>query len=114
MKAYAIVPTSISSFMFAERFADDCEFREMSSRTIKRCVSSIRAFEKYITYITSEGHDFISVADRDVLRGFLDRLRRERGFCQETIENSFTALSSFYEFLVYERIVDGNLVLAVR
>ncbi|MGA9098846.1 MAG: tyrosine-type recombinase/integrase [Methanotrichaceae archaeon] len=111
MKVSAITQTSTSPIMFIERFADDCELRGMSPRTIERYISSIRAFEKYIT---SEGYDFGLAADREVLRGFLDHIRREKGLCQKTIENSFTAISSFYEFFVYEKIVDANPVLAVR
>lgn len=111
MKASAISQTSASPITLIDRFADDCELRGMSPRTIERYVSSIRAFEKYVT---SEGLDFISAADREVLRRFLDDIRRNKGFCQKTIENSFTALSTFYEFLVYEMIVDANPVLAVR
>lgn len=111
MRASAISQISANSMTLIDRFADDCELQGLSPRTIERYVSSIRPFEKYIT---SEGLDFISAADREVLRGFLDDLRRNKGFCQKTIENSFTALSTFYEFLVYERKVDANPVLAVR
>ncbi len=94
-----------------ERFADDCELRGMSSSTVERYVSSIKAFRGYIE---ARGYSFVDAADRDVLRDFLDHLRRDRMLSQKTIENSFTALSSFYEYLEYEGYVDKNPVGSVR
>jgi integrase/recombinase XerD len=94
-----------------ERFADDCELRGMSLSTIERYVSSIKAFS---SYIESRGYNFVDAADREVLRDFLDHLRRDRRLSQKTIENSFTALSSFYEYLEYEGHVDKNPVGSVR
>ena len=96
---------------FIERFADDCELRGMSLSTIERYVSSIKAFSNYIE---SRGYSFVDAADREVLRDFLDHLRRDRRLSQKTIENSFTALSSFYEYLEYEGHVDKNPVGSVR
>lgn len=94
-----------------EMFADDCELRGMSPSTVERYVSSIKAFGNYIE---SKGYNFVIAANREILRGFLDHLRRERGLSQKTIENSFTALSSFYEYLEYEGHVDKNPVGSVR
>jgi integrase/recombinase XerD len=94
-----------------ERFADDCELRGMSHSTVERYVSSIKAFGDYIK---SRGCNLVDAADRDLLRDFLDYLRRERKLSLKTIENSFTALSSFYEYLEYEGYVDKNPVGSVR
>ena len=52
-------------------------------------------------YLDSTGVDVLAV-DRDDLRGFIEH-SRERGLSQRTIELIFSVLSSFYEYLVYER-----------
>jgi integrase/recombinase XerD len=88
-----------------ERFADDCDLRRMSSSAVERYVSPIKAFRGYIE---ARGYSFVDADDREVLRDFLNHLRRDRMLSQETIENSFTALSSFYEYLEYEDYADKN------
>lgn len=104
-------PAAIPPNRLIERFADDCELRGMSHSTVERYVSSIKAFG---IYIESRGYDFVTAANREVLRDFLDHLRRDRGLSQKTIENSFTALSSLYEYMEYEGYVEKNPVGSVR
>jgi integrase/recombinase XerD len=55
----------------------------------------------------------LSKVDKESLRGFIGYLKAQ-GKSQKTIENYFSVLSSFYEYLTYEEIVDKNPVLAVR
>jgi len=55
----------------------------------------------------------LSDVDKEALRGFIGYLKAQ-GKTQKTIENYFSVLSSFYEYLTYEGIVDKNPVLAVR
>jgi len=55
----------------------------------------------------------LSDVDKESLRGFIGYLKAQ-GKAQKTIENYFSVLSSFYEYLTYEGIVDKNPVLAVR
>jgi integrase/recombinase XerD len=55
----------------------------------------------------------LSEVDKESLRGFIGYLKAQ-GKTQKTIENYFSVLSSFYEYLTYEEIVDKNPVLAVR
>jgi site-specific recombinase XerD len=104
--AATVTPTGMR-----EMFADDCELRGMSPSTVERYISSIKAFGNYLE---SKGYNFVMAADRDILRGLPDHLRRDRGFSQKTIENSFTALSSFYEYPEYEGYIDKNSVGSVR
>jgi integrase/recombinase XerD len=52
--------------------------------------------------------------DKNVIKGFLDYLRKEREIGQKTVENYFCALSSFYDFLEYEDYVDKNPINSVR
>jgi integrase/recombinase XerD len=59
-----------------------------------------------------DGKD-ISNVDKEALRGFIGYLKTQ-GKTTKTIENYFSVLSSFYEYLTYEEVVDKNPVLAVR
>jgi integrase/recombinase XerD len=89
-------------------FKDDCELRGMSPATIERYVSSLRDLGKYL------GQKDIESADKETIKGFLDYLRRDRGLCLRTIENSFAAVSCFYDYLVYHGSAKENPVGSVR
>ena len=52
-------------------------------------------------------------ADKEILRGFIGYLKAQEK-TQKTIENYFSCLSSFYEFLVFEGKSSANPVIAVR
>jgi integrase/recombinase XerD len=67
----------------------------------------------FTEYLNGQGISLIDV-DRDVLRGFLEYLRLDRGVSHKTLENYFTVLSSLYEYLAYEGYVERNPVLPVR
>jgi site-specific recombinase XerD len=89
-------------------FKDDCELRGMSPATIERYISSLRDLGKYM------GEQDIENADKETIKGFLDYLRRDRGLCLRTIENSFAAVSCLYGYLEYHSIVKENPVGTVR
>ena len=93
-----------------EEFYDDCELRDLTAETIRRYKSSILIFNSFLT------HRETSVLDvtKDTLKEFLRYLRQERAVKTKTIENYFSALSSFYEFLDFEGYIAKNPVLAVR
>ena len=93
-----------------EEYKDDCERRGLTRETIRRYLSSIGIF---FEYLEKNELDLFS-SDRDILRGFLDYLRRDRKIKQRTVENYFAALSSFYEFLEYERYISKNSVQSIR
>lgn len=92
------------------RYKEDCEVRGMSPESTRRYISSLNIYAKYLA---SKGLDIFHV-DKEVFRSFLDYLRRDRGISQRTVENYFSALSSFYEFLEYEEYVDKNPINSVR
>jgi integrase/recombinase XerD len=56
----------------------------------------------------------LSQADREDLKEFLSHLRNQQKIGVKTMENYFSALSSFYEYLVYENFAKVNPVLPVR
>jgi integrase/recombinase XerD len=93
-----------------EQFRDDCDSRGLSPESTRRYISSLRI---YALYLADKDEDILSV-DKNVIKGFLDYLRKERGIGQKTVENYFCALSSFYDFLEYEDYVDKNPINSVR
>lgn len=48
------------------------------------------------------------------LRDFLQHLKNGRGSKLKTIENDFTALSFFYDYLVFDGILASNMILSFR
>ena len=92
-----------------KRFLKDCEARGMSPRSIPGYKSALKMFG---LYIRQAGVDILKV-DREALRGFIVH-SREIGRSQRSIELIFSVLSSFYEYLEYERLLSSNPVLAVR
>jgi len=99
-----------SSESLIDGFQADCRIRGMASGSIPRYLSVIKIFTEYLN---GQGISLIDV-DRDVLRGFLEYLRLDRGVSHKTLENYFTVLSSLYEYLAYEGYVERNPVLPVR
>jgi integrase/recombinase XerD len=92
-----------------ENFLQDCKTRGMSPRSLPGYRSALKMFA---LYLSSKDVNILNV-DRDVLRGFIEH-SRERGLSQRTIELIFSVLSSFYEYLVYEKRLSSNPILAVR
>jgi integrase/recombinase XerD len=92
-----------------ESYLQDCRIRGMSPRSLPGYKSALKIFG---LYISSQGIEVLTV-DKDVLRGFLEH-SRGRGLSQRTIELTFSVLSSFYEYLVYEGQTQSNPVPAVR
>ncbi|MCJ7443465.1 MAG: tyrosine-type recombinase/integrase [Methanotrichaceae archaeon] len=99
------------SAVLIDGFIYDCGLQGMSPSTIERYISSIRAFSKFIE---SRGLDFKTAADIEVMRNFLAYFRLDRKLSQKTIENTFTALFSFYKYLKFERYIEENPVSEVR
>lgn len=92
-----------------EAFREDCINRGMTPESIRRYISSLRTF---LAWLDGRGID-VKHVDRFVLRELLSYLR-SKGLKQKTLENYFSAISSFYDFLQYENVVNGNPVIPVR
>lgn len=91
-------------------FIADCGLRGMSSESIRSYRSNLRIFH---AFLKREGFSVLGV-DKDVLRSFLAYLKEERKVSHKRVENYFSSLSSFYEYLAYEGYVPVNPVLPVR
>ena len=91
-------------------FREDCLLRGMSEESVRKYVSAIRIFSQFLK---DRGLGFADV-DKNVLRQFLRYLKFERKTSYKTLENYFSALSTFYDYLAYEEIVPANTVLPFR
>lgn len=108
-----VLSTSTSLDTSAElirRYREDCEIRGMSPESLRRYISSLKIYNQYLR---ERNLDLLNV-DRNVLRGFLEYLRKDRDVGLKTIGNYFTAMAMFYEFLEFEGYVDKNPVYSVR
>jgi integrase/recombinase XerD len=109
--SYEITTSHINrSEEFISRFEGDCGIRGISPETTRRYLSSLGIFNQYLESRTLD----ILLINKDTIRGFLDYLRRERKVSHKTIENYFSALSSFYDFLEYEDYITKNPIASVR
>jgi integrase/recombinase XerD len=93
-----------------ERFRKDCAIRGLTPESTVRYASTLRIFNEFLQ---GKGLDLLQV-DGNVLRDWLEFLRIDRKVSQKTLENYFTEISSFYEFLLYEGLIAANPVAAVR
>ena len=91
-------------------FVDDCELRGYSPETIRSHRSNLRTIARYLD---SQGFSFRDV-EKNVLKRVLTYLRNTRGVGQKTLGSYFSALSSFYEYLVYEDLHSVNPVPSFR
>lgn len=105
-----VMEIKLSNEYLIEEFVKDCKLRGLTKETIRNYKSQLKIFNQFLEGI---GKDILNI-DRDALREFIGYLKEIRGNSSKRIENYFSALSSFYDFLVYEKIVEKNHVLEVR
>ncbi len=90
-------------------FCKDCKLRGMTDESIRRYKSSLKMFAGFLK---SRGLSLDDV-NINVLREFL-QLLYDKGVKHKTIENCFSAPSSFYDYLVFEGIAEANVILPFR
>lgn len=93
-----------------EDFREDCVLRGMSEESVRKYISAIRIFTQFLKDKQLEFAD----VDKNVLKEFLCYLKFERKVNHKTLENYFSALSAFYDYLAYEELVPANNVLPFR
>lgn len=92
-----------------EKWQQDAAIRGMSPETILKYGWDIKRFLEF-----AEGMDHNPlVADRAMIRDWVDELRK-RGNRTQTIQHCLAAISSFYEYYIYEGIMENNPVTPVR
>ncbi len=92
-----------------ELFKEDCNTRDFTKGTIESYDSILKLFSHYLK---KKGYSLL-IVDREILRGYISDLRKD-GIDQKTIENRFSAFSSFYDYAVYEDLLEKNLVKDIR
>ena len=91
-----------------EKFCEDCKLRGMTPESIRRYKSSLKQFAQYFDHAT-----LINLNNK-MLEDYLSYLKFERQVKHKTIENNFSALSAFYDYLAFHGFTDRNLVLLFR
>lgn len=91
-------------------FLHDCQLRDLTPMTIVNYKSNLRIFSMFLR---SKRVRFVDV-DYGVLRDFLGYLKNIRHDSMKRISNYFSALSSFFDYLVLEGKMTGNPVPPVR
>jgi integrase/recombinase XerD len=93
-----------------EEFCADCRLRGMTEESVRRYGSSVLTF---VGFLNGKGVNAESI-NAMTLREFLCYLRERRKVSQKTVENCFSALSSFYDYLQFEGIISSNVVVPFR
>jgi integrase/recombinase XerD len=93
-----------------EGFRADSKLRGMGEDSVVRYASCLSI---YGDFLEKNGTD-ARLVDNRVLKVFLEYAVRERKLGFKTISNYFAALSSFYDYLVFEGIVKTNVILPFR
>jgi len=91
-------------------FRQDCLVRGMAERSVESYLNCIKICRGYLA---GQKKDILTI-DRAAIQGYIEYLRLERGVSLKTVKMHLTALSTLYEFLVFEGHLDSNPVLAVR
>jgi integrase/recombinase XerD len=90
---------------FIERFILDCRAKGMTKHSIETYQSNVSEFLKY-----NPDPRIVSI---DQLRSYLEILRN-RQLSQSTLKGYMSAVSSFYDFLIFEKDILVNPVLPFR
>ncbi len=88
-----------------EKWQEDAAIRGMSPETVHKYSWDLRQF---MTFAELKGSNVLA-ADRDLLRSWVDELRK-RGNKTQTIQHCLASISSLYEYCIYERIIENNPV----
>jgi integrase/recombinase XerD len=92
-----------------EDYLKDCQSRGMAAGSLPRYRSVLKIYQKYLEEI---GADALDVSNA-ILVGFIDYLRAGK-VKDKTLNNYFSALSSFYEFLSFSGRISANPVISIR
>ena len=93
-----------------EGFSADCSLRNMTAESTRRYRSCLSILGNFLE---SRGISIEGV-DRFTLKDFLEYVRFQRNVNQKTVENYFSALSAFYDYLVFEELSQLNPVVPFR
>jgi len=90
-------------------FIQDCRLRKFTKHTIQSYQSVLRSF---ISFLSRKGKGILDV-DRNTFKEYIAYLF-DKKYSYKTVENHFSALSTFYDYLLYEGFMEKNYVLEIR
>jgi len=93
-----------------DEFILDCKLRKFSDESIRSYRSILKISSKFI----ARNHLSLLNLDKYALKELLAHLTNDRGYSGKTLENYFSALSSFCDYLAYEGLSDRNPILPFR
>lgn len=91
-------------------FVEDCKLRGITEESTVRYKSTVSIFSNFLR---KKNKSVLNI-DKNILRDFIAYIQKDKKLSHKTLENYFSALSSFYEYLTYEEMVKNNPVLPVR
>jgi integrase/recombinase XerD len=91
-------------------FGEDCRLRGLTPKTITEYQAIVRTF----LGLLDDRDTSLQEVDHSTLREYLAYLVDERKLAHKTIKSYFTALSTFYEYLVIEEQAQSNIILPFR
>ena len=103
-----IQPPKQDNKTLIENFCKDCQIRNMTKETIRRYKSTLKQFATYF-----KQNDLTDLSIQS-LEEYLSYLKFERNVKPKTIDNNFSALSAFCEYLVWHSYSNQNFVLPFR
>ena len=86
-------------------FLNDCKLRHMSEYSIPGYKSSLNLFQRFIS---DKGHDLLKI-DRKILQDYIEYLQK-KGINYKTMKNRFSTYNSFYDYCVYENLIENNII----
>jgi len=91
-------------------FLTDCKLRNLTPESIVNYRSNLRIFSVFL----EKNNISIQKVDCKVLKSFLNYLKNDRDNSMKRMSNYFSAISSFYDYLLSEETIRGNPVPPVR
>lgn len=92
-----------------EDFIEDCALRGMTEATVRSYRSNVGKFLRFL----EDENGSICDTDQEHLKGFFALLKKKE-FSANTILNYFSAISSFYDFLISEGLAMTNPIVPFR
>jgi len=102
--------TEVGDRRLIEQFLLDCRLRNFSDDSIR----SYKSILKMAAYYLNRNNSCLVKLDKYSLKELLRHLTEELGYQPKTLENYFSALSSFCDYLAYEGLTDRNPILPFR
>ena len=110
IKTQAIQADALSDEELITLFLEDCKLQMLSPETIRSHKSNLKTVARFLEHHGTSIRD----VNKHVLRMLLYYLSKERRVSTKTLGSYFSALSSFFQYLNYEELHDGNPVPPFR